>query len=125
MSIATKSGPKIDPAAAAALELTETAPISQPNGRPLGTRGVDIWTSEDGSIGVGVWEVDAGTFHANFAEYGEAIRIVSGALVCTSYADGTVTTLRPGDTMVFPRGWTGEWTMREPLRKIWTSWSAY
>jgi uncharacterized cupin superfamily protein len=125
MSVATRSGPKIDPAAAVAMALPEKEPFTQYDGSPLGTRGVELWASEDGSIGVGVWECDAGRFPADFSEYGEIIQVVRGELVCTSDADGAVTTLRPGDTMVFPRGWTGEWVMREPLRKIWTSWLAF
>ena len=75
MSIAPKSGPKIDPAS---MDLIAGPSFEGLDGRPLGTCSVDLWASED----------------------------------------GTVTTLRRGDTMVFPRGWTGEWAMREPLRKI-------
>ena len=125
MSVAVATGPKIDPASVAAMDLPEKEPFTQYDGSPLGTRGIDLWRSEDGAIGVGAWECDAGRFHADFSEYGEIIQVVSGELVCTADADGTVTTLRSGDAMVFPRGWTGEWSMSAPLRKIWTSWLAY
>ena len=125
MSVALKTGPKIDPADAATMELPEREAFEQYDGSPLGTRGVTLWSSDDGTVEVGVWECDAGRFPADFSGFGEHVHVISGELVCTAGTDGTVTTLRPGDTMVFPRGWTGEWSMREPLRKIWTSWLAY
>jgi uncharacterized cupin superfamily protein len=125
MSVAVVTGPKIDPASVATMDLLENEPFTQYDGSPLGTRGVDLWHSGDGTIAVGAWECDAGRFHAEFPDYGEVIQVVSGELVCTADADGVVTSLRPGDVMVFPRGWTGEWSMPAPLRKIWTSWPAY
>jgi uncharacterized protein len=125
MSVTVVTGPKIDPATVATMDLPEKEPFTQYDGSPLGTRGVDLWHSADGAIAVGAWECDAGRFHADFADYGEILQVVSGELVCTADADGVVTTLLPGDVMVFPRGWTGEWSMPAPLRKIWTSWLAY
>lgn len=123
MSIAVVSGPSIDLATAAQLELTEKEPFAQYDGTPLGTRGVRLWTSADGLIAFGVWECDAGRFHGEFDGYGETVQVVSGELTCTADADGAVTTLRPGDTMVFPCGWTGEWRMPGPFRKICTAWT--
>jgi uncharacterized cupin superfamily protein len=124
VSISTLAGPIIDRTTAAMMALPEKEPFEQYDGTPLGTRGVTLWQTSDGSVEVGVWECDAGRFHAEFDDYGETVHVVSGELVCTSDADGTTATLRPGDTMVFPRGWTGEWKMATPLRKIWTSWKA-
>ena len=115
---------KIDDATMATLDLPEKEPFEQLDGSPLGTRGVHLWTSADGTTVTGVWECDAGRFWADFGEYGETIRIISGDLTCTADADGAITTLGPGETMVFPRGWTGIWEMRAPLRKIFTSWEA-
>jgi uncharacterized cupin superfamily protein len=115
---------KIDGATVAAMELPDRDPFETIDGGALGTRGVNLWHSADGTIVTGVWECDAGRFHADFSEDGECIHVVRGELVCTADADGTVTTLRPGDTMVFPRGWTGEWDVRVPLRKIYSNWRA-
>ena len=115
---------KIDGADVAAMALPEKEPFERIGGGHLGTRGVHLWRSEDGTTVTGVWECDAGRFRADFSDYGECIHIVGGELECTADADGTVTTLRPGDAMVFPRGWTGEWHVRSPLRKVFTSWEA-
>lgn len=113
---------KIDGATVASMELPEKEPFAAIDGGLLGTRGVHLWRSADGTLVTGVWECDAGRFHVDFSDDGECIHIVGGEVVCTADADGAVTTLRPGDAMVFPRGWTGEWDVRSPLRKVFTNW---
>jgi uncharacterized cupin superfamily protein len=72
---------------------------------------------------VGIWEVDAGRFHADFGAYGECTRVVSGEVRCTPDG-GEAFTLRTGDWMTFPRGWTGEWVMPAPLRTVSVTWTA-
>ena len=69
------------------------------------------------SIGTGVWECDAGRFHTLFDREGEFIRVVRGRMTCVA-DDGTTIELVPGDSMTFPPGWSGEWRVHEPLRKI-------
>jgi uncharacterized cupin superfamily protein len=52
--------------------------------------------------------VEPGRFRADFGAHGECIRILSGELRCTPDDGGTLCSLRAGDWMTFPRGWTGE-----------------
>jgi uncharacterized cupin superfamily protein len=44
---------------------------------------------------------------------------------CTSDDGGPRFVLRPGEWATFPYGWTGEWRMRAPLRKIYLNWAAH
>jgi uncharacterized cupin superfamily protein len=66
----------------------------------------------------------AGRFHADFGAFGECIRILSGEVRCTPDDGGEPFTLRAGDWMTFPRGWTGEWAMPTPTRKVYVTWEA-
>ena len=114
---------KIDRDEVAAMVLDEDAPIPAVDGGTLGTRNRTTWRSDDGTSEPGVWECDAGRFHATFGSYGEMIHIVGGQMVCTG-DDGDTFTLRPGDSITFPRGWTGEWDVRSPLRKVYATFTA-
>ena len=98
-------------------ELEAWGEIGSAREGPMATRGIETWRSDDGAIGTGIWECDAGRFTARFAEGGEFIQVISGRMTCTA-TDGTVTELGPGDAMTFPPGWTGEWQVHEPLRKL-------
>ena len=115
---------KIDGAEVASMPLPESITIEGIDGRPLQTRDAILYKSEDGVIESGVWEIDAGRYHARFAQYGETIRIVTGELICTSDEDGRVTRFVPGDTALFPRGWSGTWEMPTGLRKVYTTYTA-
>jgi len=112
---------KIDDAAAIALEREDAGLMREPLGTaldgPIGMRRRQLWRSEDKRIGTGVWECDAGRFHTLFDREGEFIRVVRGRMTCIA-DDGTTTELGPGDSMTFPPGWSGEWRVHEPLRKI-------
>ncbi len=55
---------------------------------------VDLWTSADGYTHIGVWECTPGRFGSGTREVG------------------------PGDLLVLPRGWTGEWVILEHIRKL-------
>ena len=103
--------------------LPNSVVISGLEGSQLGTRDLPTWKSTDGTVETGIWECDAGRFRAEFSSYGEMIHIVSGELECTG-DDGSRFTLRPGDAMTFPRGWAGEWHIKEPLRKIYAPFTA-
>jgi uncharacterized cupin superfamily protein len=121
VSIATTL--KIDREDVAAMALDEDAPIPTLDGGSMGTRNRTTYRSDDGSVETGVWECDAGRFRARFGANGEMIHIVSGEMVCTS-EDGETFTLRPGDSATFPRGWSGEWDVRSPLRKVYATFTA-
>lgn len=108
---------KIDDAQAAAQELDAWGSIGSAMDGPMETRGRELWRGAGERVGTGIWECDAGRFTARFADRGEFIHIVSGQMTCTA-EDGTVTELAAGDSMTFPPGWTGEWHVHQPLRKL-------
>lgn len=112
---------KIDDATALALDLEDAGLMRQPWGTSLGgpiaMRRRQLWRSEDGRIGTGVWECDAGQFHTLFDREGEFIRVIAGRMTCVA-DDGTTLELGPGDSATFPPGWSGEWRIHEPLRKL-------
>ena len=103
------------------IEAPPAAPIQQEGGS-IATRDRRSWTNSDGSIETGIWECDAGTFRSRFADYGEMIYIVQGEMVCTPDG-GDAFTLAEGDSCTFPRGWSGTWDVKRPIRKLYTVWT--
>jgi uncharacterized cupin superfamily protein len=122
---ATMTAEKIEGAAIAAMALAEQDPIPGIDDRAIGARERASWRNGDGTIETGVWECDAGRFRAEFEAYGELFTVVSGEVVCTPDDGGAPFTLRPGDSVTFPRGWTGEWDVRAPLRKVYAIWKVW
>ncbi len=77
-----------------------------------------LWTSADGSTKIGVWECTPGRFTADRTKAGEYCHILSGR-ASVSDADGSNTReVGPGDLLVLPQGWTGEWVIHEQVRKL-------
>jgi uncharacterized cupin superfamily protein len=118
------SNARIDGTTVASLELEPGGsfpPERTSDGRPVATRSVETWRNADGSLESGIWEVDVGCFWADFRGYGEFMHVVSGEMECRG-DDGSRFTLCAGDSMTFPRGWTGWWDVRTPLRKVYSLW---
>jgi len=77
-----------------------------------------LWMSADGSTKIGVWECTPGRFTADRTAAGEYCHILSGRATVTN-ADGSGSReIGPGDLLVLPQGWTGEWTIHDHLRKL-------
>jgi uncharacterized cupin superfamily protein len=76
-----------------------------------------LWTSEDSSLRVGVWECSPGRFTADRDANSETCYILSGR-VTLHMEDGTAKEVKAGEMLVLPRGWTGEWTIHETTRKL-------
>jgi uncharacterized cupin superfamily protein len=77
-----------------------------------------LWTSADETTKIGVWEGTVGHFTADRTAAGEYCHIISGRAT-VSDADGSHTRdIGPGDLLVLPQGWTGEWVIHEPMRKL-------
>lgn len=77
-----------------------------------------LWISADGTTKLGVWECTPGRFTADRNSAGEYCHILSGR-ASVSNADGSGTReIGPGDLLVLPQGWTGEWVIHEQLRKL-------
>lgn len=78
---------------------------------------VSLWTSPDGALDVGVWECTPGRFTADRSAAAELCHIISGTAELRRH-DGEVRVLNAGDLLVLPRGWKGEWVIREQVRKL-------
>ena len=76
-----------------------------------------LWTSPDGALDIGVWECTPGRFTADRSAAAEFCYFLEGRIVMT-HLDGTKRTLGPGDAIMLPRGWMGEWEIVEHTRKI-------
>lgn len=77
----------------------------------------ELWTSHDGSVSIGVWECTPGRFTADRSQAAEFCHFLSGRIVMT-HLDGTKRELGPGDAIILPKGWKGEWEIVEQTRKI-------
>ena len=76
-----------------------------------------VW--EEGKVSVGLWECTAGTFTVTREGYTEICTILSGSV--TIEVEGEDPRLfGPGDVMVMPSGWVGNWVVHEPVRKHFT-----
>jgi uncharacterized protein len=82
-----------------------------------------LFQSEDGSLEIGIWECTPGLFSADRSRSSETCHIISG-LVEMRRADGETRKLGPGDLLVLPRGWKGEWRIIERTRKLYVIHSA-
>src|ERR1700733_1254553 len=82
-----------------------------------------LWKSADGRERTGVWECTPGRFTADRSKETELCWIVAGKAVLRR-ADGEMRTVGPGDVLVLPRGWRGEWEIVETTRKVYTIISA-
>ncbi len=77
-----------------------------------------LWTSADGRTKIGVWECTPGHFTADRTAAGEYCHIISGRATVQN-ADGTgAREIGPGDLLVLPQGWTGEWVIHAHMRKL-------
>lgn len=77
-----------------------------------------LWASPDGHCKIGVWECTPGHFTADRTAAGEYCHIIAGRASVTN-ADGSGTQeVGPGDLLVLPQGWTGEWVIHEHMRKL-------
>lgn len=76
-----------------------------------------FFRSEDSTVEIGIWECTPGRFTADRTASSETCHIISGKVEMTR-ADGDVRVLGPGDLLVLPRGWKGEWHLIERTRKL-------
>jgi uncharacterized cupin superfamily protein len=77
-----------------------------------------LWTSADGTTKIGVWEGTLGHFTADRTAGGEYCHIISGRATVSDADGGNSRTIGPGDLLVLPQGWTGEWVIHEHMRKL-------
>ncbi|MDI9891713.1 cupin domain-containing protein [Microbacterium sp. IEGM 1404] len=110
----------IRPAELDAAEL-EAKPLAPPNAEPLSgeiiVRGKAQFVNDDRTIISGVWESDPGTSRWEFLTRGEIVHILAGRMTVQRDGEEAVE-LTAGSAAYFPIGWTGVWTVIEPVRKL-------
>ena len=100
--------------------LGEFAPY-EPEFGDLIARGYEYYNSEDGNLGIGVWESKPGETTYTDLEYDELMYVLDGMLVMTD-EHGNTETFGSGEGLVLPKGWTGTLAVPEGgVRKIWVS----
>ena len=65
----------------------------------------------------GFWECSAGKFRAKMNGFTEFCHILEGEAHITNLADGTVNTVKAGDTFVMEAGYETEWHVPHYIRK--------
>ncbi|MEM7564560.1 MAG: cupin domain-containing protein [Pseudomonadota bacterium] len=67
-------------------------------------------------VKVGVWEAGAGKFEIQDFPFTEYVLMISGQVV-VSELDGVSRSFGAGDTFVIPKGWSGEWDVKQRMKK--------
>lgn len=97
--------------------------LGEPQPKPTSVEGDQLeaantlWVSDDGKIEVGVWECSQGRFTARRDTSSEICHIVSGRVTLHG-PEGAAKNVGPGELLVLPLGWQGEWTIHEKTRKL-------
>lgn len=89
-------------------------PSSVLEGSPA-VREAELWTSADGKIVRGVWEITEGV--VTDVEEDELFVVVSGRATIV-VEEGPTLEVGPGDVCVLARGARTTWTIHERLRKV-------
>ncbi len=79
---------------------------------------VGLWSSPDGRVNIGVWECTPGRFTGDRTKGGEYCHIISGTATVTNSDGSGSRDIGPGDLLVLPQGWTGEWVLHSHMRKL-------
>ena len=77
-----------------------------------------LWTSPDRRTSIGVWECTPGRFTADRSKTAEYCHIISGSATVSNQDGNVVRRIGPGDLLVLPLGWTGEWVIHTQMRKL-------
>ena len=72
---------------------------------------------EDGRVSTGIWECTPGEYRSSKSGLSEFMHVVAGDATVVG-DDGAVHELRPGVALYLPDGWSGTWTIRETVRKV-------
>ncbi|KAL3919901.1 MAG: hypothetical protein SGILL_003520 [Bacillariaceae sp.] len=73
-----------------------------------------------GPTDVGYWICTPGSFAKTTpSAAAEGFYVLEGVFFLTNHADGSTQKCVAGDTVVLPKGWTGEWNIVETVQKLW------
>lgn len=88
-------------------------------GADSGNPALSVRTLSSGSDGnIGVWECQPGGWPVVNRTDTEVCYILAGTAQITDDATGVVHTVRAGDMIVLPTGWSGRWDVTETVRKV-------
>jgi uncharacterized cupin superfamily protein len=92
---------------------TPARPLSEP---PCQLRGLDVELAGAGGNQSGLWECEPGRFERQLPN-AEVMHILAG--ICTfTPTGGDPLEIAVGDTLFFPANTTGEWHVKQTLRKV-------
>jgi len=74
---------------------------------------------KQGATAVGSWGCTEGVFAGSANRPTTEIFLVVEGEGSVIDLDGTVHGWRAGDIVVLPKGWSGQWDVRKPIRKVW------
>ncbi|MGO9196830.1 MAG: cupin domain-containing protein [Acidimicrobiales bacterium] len=101
--------------AATTTELDDWGPLAEATGDMMSTSGITLWEDGNGAE-TGIWECTPGPSHWSLETH-EFVHVLSGSMTVTADG-GDAVHLGPGDTVLFPKGWSGVWQIHETLRKL-------
>jgi uncharacterized cupin superfamily protein len=95
-------------------DLEDWGPLEEATGPAMHTAGLTLW--EAGEQSAGIWECTAGPSYWVQDQH-ELVHILAGTMTVTEDG-GEPVTVTAGDTVMFPKGWSGTWDITETLRKV-------
>jgi uncharacterized protein len=99
------------------LQLAPINPAWILSGDPV-ARATTLAVAEDNTLSCAIWECHAGSFKWIFG-LDEIVQILEGEVVIEELnAGGTIHTLGPGDTALFPAGLSTHWTVPKYVKKF-------
>ena len=77
---------------------------------------------KDDTLEIGVWECSPGVFPGARPGYNEFMVVVKGAGSIATTGGETIE-FEPGTVFFTLDGWTGQWDVRESIRKVYAIWN--
>ena len=115
---------KINDARVSAYDLGNFEPY-HPEYSNLLAKGITLFSNQDESFQVGIWESTSGSIPADaeyFHGYHEFMYPLSGS-VKLSHINGQVSVTSPGEGVFIPSNWEGEFAVPEGVLKIWITYT--
>ncbi|SVA49829.1 uncharacterized protein METZ01_LOCUS102683 [marine metagenome] len=115
---------KINDARVSVYDLGDFEPY-YPKYSNLLARGITLFSNQDESFQVGIWESSSGSIPASaeyFHGYHEFMYPLSGS-IRLSHINGQVSVTNPGEGVLIPSNWDGEFAVPEGILKIWISYT--
>ena len=75
---------------------------------------------DNGYMSTGTWTCTTGSFPVSERTTTEAFHLLEGIAFVTN-SDGSARRCVAGDTVVLPKGWSGQWDIIEPVKKVWVT----